>query len=89
MEKTNGILKTPTRPSAAHYHLKLACVRAVEPNFIPAAESFQIPSDIITLLTFQHRQHIQLVCDFLMISFYDKFASHLILHVKILCDRPH
>ena len=54
---SSGILKTPNRPSAAHYHLKLTCVRGIEPNFIPTAENFQIPSDILPLLTFQHRQH--------------------------------
>ena len=52
-----GILKTPTRPSAAHYHLKITCVRGIEPNFIPTPENFQIPNDILPLLTFQHRQH--------------------------------
>ena len=57
---SSGILRTPSRPSAAHYHLKLVCVRAIEPNFIPTVESFQIPNDILPLLTFQHRQHIHL-----------------------------
>ena len=52
-----GILKTPTRPSAAHYHLKITCVRGIEPNFIPTPENFQIPNDTLPLLTFQHQQH--------------------------------
>ena len=56
---SSGVLRTPTRPSAAHYHLKLICVMAVEPNFIPSAESLQIPNDILPLLTFQHRQYIR------------------------------
>ena len=55
---SGGILRTPTRPSAIHYHLKLACITTIEPNFMPTPESLQIPSDILTLLTIQHSQHI-------------------------------
>lgn len=55
---SGGILRTPTRPSAVHYHLKFTCITAIEPNFMPTPESLQIPSDILMLLTFQHRQHI-------------------------------
>ena len=49
-----GVLKTPTRLSASHYHLKITCVRGIKPNFIPAAENFQTLNDILSLLTFQH-----------------------------------
>ena len=28
-----GQLKTPSRPSDAHYHLRVACVKAAEPSF--------------------------------------------------------
>ena len=55
---SSGVLRTPTRPSAPHYHLKLICVTAVEPNFISSTESLQIPNNILPLLTFQHRQYI-------------------------------
>lgn len=55
---SSGVLRTPTRPSASHYHLKLVCVKAIEPNFIPTTESLQVSNDILPLLTLQHRQHI-------------------------------
>ena len=29
-----GVVRTPTRPSAAHYHLNFACIRAVNPHFV-------------------------------------------------------
>ena len=28
----SGTLKVPAKPSAAHYHFRLACIRAIEPN---------------------------------------------------------
>ena len=28
---TSGTVRTPTRPSAAHYHLKIMCVRIADP----------------------------------------------------------
>lgn len=31
-----GELKTPTRDQAAHYHLKVGCVRSGSPTFVPA-----------------------------------------------------
>ena len=55
------MVKTPTRPSAVHYHLKITCVIGIEPNFNPTAENFQIPNDILPLLTFQHYQHFHVV----------------------------
>ena len=30
-----GQLCTPARESAAHYHLRLACIQAAEPPFVP------------------------------------------------------
>lgn len=54
----DAVLKTPVRPSAAHYHLKLACIRAVQPNFVPAM--LQIPSDVSQKFTLLHRQHLHM-----------------------------
>lgn len=53
-----GTLKTPVRPSAAHYHFKLACIRAVEPNFMPS--SMQIPYDVSKKIALIHRQHLHM-----------------------------
>lgn len=52
----NGALKTPTRPSTYHYHCRLACVRAAEPNFIPS--TLKIPRDIFPLLSQPHKEHL-------------------------------
>ena len=40
----NGQLKTPSRPSDAHYHLRAACVKAAEPSFVTS--SLVIPDDM-------------------------------------------
>ena len=53
-----GALKTPVRPSAAHYHFKLACIRAVQPNFVSAM--LQIPSDVSQKFALLHRQHLHM-----------------------------
>lgn len=52
----SGAVKTPARPSACHYHFKLACIRAMEPNFIPTM--LQIPVDFPGSVTTIHRQHL-------------------------------
>ena len=51
-----GAVRVPTRPSAAHYHLKLACIKAVDPHFLPSTQ-LQVPPDIIIKLTMKHRQY--------------------------------
>ena len=50
----SGALKTPSRASAAHYHARLACVRAGDPGFI--ANSLVILADIAMVLTAQHQE---------------------------------
>ena len=40
----NGQLKTPSRQSDAHYHLRVACIKAAEPSFVTS--SLVIPDDI-------------------------------------------
>lgn len=55
---STGVLRTPSRPSAAHYHLRLACIRAVEPSFIPS--TLNIPQDVTCLFSAQHCHHLQL-----------------------------
>lgn len=54
----SGTLKTPAKPSAAHYHFHLACIHACEPNFLPS--TLVIPRDVAGLLYSLHRQHLQL-----------------------------
>lgn len=53
----SGMLKTPYRASAAHYHARLACVSAGDPSFIPY--SLVIPPDVSVQLSLLHRQHLQ------------------------------
>ena len=54
----SGILKTSAKPSAAHYHFRLACIRACEPNFLPS--TLTVPRDVACLLYPLHRQHLHL-----------------------------
>ena len=52
-----GVVRIPTRPSAAQYHLKLACIKAVDPHFVPSTH-LQVPPDIIIIkLTMKHHQY--------------------------------
>ena len=54
---SDGTLRTPMRPSLAHYHAHLACIRAVEPNFV--ASTLRVPADVSQLLTPQHHQYLE------------------------------
>ena len=49
---STGVLKTLSRPSAAHYHVRLTCIRTADPNFVP--NSLVIPGDVASILTLQH-----------------------------------
>lgn len=55
----NGILQTPVREQAVHYHLKLACVKATCPDFVPS--SLVIPPDMLKKLTMTHMEYLRLV----------------------------
>ena len=54
---SDGTLRTPMRPSLAHYHAHLACIHAVEPNFV--ASTLRVPADVSQLLTPQHHQYLE------------------------------
>ena len=58
---SDGTLRTPMRPSSAHYHARLACIRAVEPNFV--ASTLRVPADVSQVLTPQHHQYLNLEFD--------------------------
>jgi hypothetical protein len=51
-----GNVRTPTRPSNAHYHLKLQCTQIAEPSFVPSALSF--PEDVVNYLNDTHHSYI-------------------------------
>ena len=55
----NGQLQTPMREQAVHYHLKLACVMAVCPNFVPS--TLVIPTDTMAKLNTTHKEYVHLV----------------------------
>ena len=55
----NGELVTPRQERMCHYHFRLDCIRAVEPNFVLMA--LQVPQDILPLLTVIHREYHRLV----------------------------
>lgn len=52
----SGTLITPRKESNAHYHCRLECVKAVEPNFV--SFSLRIPSDIHGQLKPVHREYL-------------------------------
>lgn len=53
---STGALCTSSRPSAVRYHLKLACVRTVDPYFV--SSFLQVPLEIKSTLTSVHRCHL-------------------------------
>ena len=53
---TAGNLITPKRPTVYHYHFKLECIKAVEPQFVPS--SICIPADVHSKLCTAHVQHL-------------------------------
>ena len=55
----NGILRTPSKEQACHYHLNLTCIRAVASDFIPS--SLCVPPDILPRLTNVHKEYLRLV----------------------------
>ena len=55
----NGEIQTPMREQAVHYHLKLACVMAVCPDFV--ASRLPIPSDVLGKLNTTHLEYLRLV----------------------------
>ena len=57
----SGELKLPVQEQAAHYHLKVACVHAVSPYFVPG--NLVIPSDIIFSLSATHKEYLRLMFD--------------------------
>ena len=52
----SGVLKTPSRASAAHYHARLACVRAGDPNFLTSTSALVIPAVVAMVLTAVHQE---------------------------------
>ena len=55
----SGELKTPVREQAAHYHLKIPCVKAASPSFVPA--KLVVPADILTSLSVTHKEYLRLM----------------------------
>lgn len=56
---SKGNLITPRSEQAAHYHLNLQCIKAVEPGFVP--QSLTIPPDVLPRLTAVHKEFLRLV----------------------------
>ena len=52
----SGEWRTPSQEQAAHYHLRLACVQAVTPEF-----TLNIPSDVLPNLTIVHKEYLRMV----------------------------
>ena len=50
-----GIMRTPTKTAACHYHVQLICIKAVEPSFT----TLQVPNKIVPYLTQVHRNHLK------------------------------
>ena len=43
-DRNSGQTRIPKKESAAHYHLRVECIRTEEPNFVPS--SLKIPDDL-------------------------------------------
>ena len=56
---SSGTLVTPRRETISHYHERLECIRAVEPNFVPA--TLHIPTDIYNQFHAIHREYVSSV----------------------------
>ena len=54
-DRASGQLRTPSRESDSHYHLRVKCIKAVEPSFI--CTSLVIPEDLP--LTDTHKAYIK------------------------------
>lgn len=54
-----GELVTPVREQAAHYHLKVGCIRCASPQFVPTG--LTIPLDVSPLLTATHKEYLRLM----------------------------
>ena len=54
-----GTLVTPQKEQACHYHLRLCCIKAAEPTFVPL--SLRVPQDIVPSLNMVHREYLRLV----------------------------
>ena len=53
----SGVRKTPAKPSAAHYHPRLSCIKTADPTFVPV--SLYVAPDVRLTLSFQHIQLLQ------------------------------
>lgn len=49
-------VKTPKTPSNAHYHLRIECLKAVDPGF--NLHGLVIPEDVKDKLSSQHKEHL-------------------------------
>lgn len=48
--------KLPARPSNAHYHCRIRCIRAMEPAFV--GKALVVPEDVKSCLEDVHLQHL-------------------------------
>ena len=55
----SGVLITPLQEQTCHYHIRLECVKNVDPTFVPLA--LKVPQDIVPLLSAVHLQYLRLV----------------------------
>lgn len=54
-----GTLITPQKEQPSHYHLRLDCIRAVEPTFV--SQALRVPQDIMPLINAVHREYLRLL----------------------------
>ena len=52
----DGVVKTPSVPSNAHYHVTMPCIRAAEPSFVPG--QLVIPPNVHVKLSPAHKEYI-------------------------------
>ena len=55
----SSVLVTPLKQHRSHYHIRLDCERAIEPNFVPLA--LHVPPNFLPKLTIIHHEYLRLV----------------------------
>lgn len=70
----SGVLITPLQEKTSHYHLRLDCVQAVKPNFVPLA-----------LITTVHQEYLRLVSG--QCSIISPFLFDLLSDLSLLFER--
>ena len=82
----SGVIITPYQEQTCHYHIRIGCVRNIEPTFVPMA--LKVPQDILPLLSTVHIQYLKLAFGLNNSPNVDDVLSYAQIHFKLckLCE---